>query len=262
MFTNSMSYAGPFGCTVPHFTPHFNPNFGPNFGPGNFSPAFSHGNHFDHSHPQHFAHSHTNPTTQTNWFAPSPFNTNYNNTPSPFGFSPAPWFANPTSYSNFDSTPATPSWNNAWNPSWNNTFNASSPFPSSPFPSSPWASSNFACNASNSYPNNGYNTPFSTPAFGWNQPQSFSPFAPSAPFNASPWFANPNFYQPTNTNFAHASTPWFAPAFAPAPWFAPHNWNNSPMNPAYAPSTHVNGTNPTPYAVATPPNANASRDAA
>lgn len=249
-FTSSTPFAGPFGCAFPGFTPNFNPAFAQGWNP-NLSQAEN----------QHFTPNTPNAWTPFNGFAQSPFFGNSSNTPSPFGWNSTPWFSNPSWSNNFGAASpafsASPFTSN--DPAWFSNFNANNPA---------WFGHFAPAHATSEFPNTPFAAQPSWPAFGWNQSNSFSPwnanFAPAT--NSTPWFANPSFSQPTNAAQLQAFTPWLSPAFGGSPWFAPHNWTNAQVNPAWAqpgtPTSNGNHANPTPYAVATPPNAATARDAA
>jgi len=243
-FTNSTPFAGPFGCAVPGFTPNFHPAFNP---------------------------STPNAWVPFNGSAPSPFFTSFSNSPSPIGWNPTPWFGNPVSYSVGSTSPAFSANSGASNdPAWFNNFNTNNPgwFNGTNANNPAWFGHFAPAHVTNESPNTPFAAQPAWSAYGWNPHNSFGPwgssFAPSV--SSTPWFANPTFHQPTNPAQFQAFTPWFAPAFGGSSWFAPHNWTNAHVNPAWAqpgtPMPNSNHANPTPYAVATPPNATAARDAA
>lgn len=247
-FTNSTPFAGPFGCAFPGFTPNFNPTFAQSWNPN-----------FSHTDSQHFTPGTPSAWTPLNGYAPSPPFGNFSNSPSPLGWNSTPWFSNPAWNNSVGHTSPAFSANSftSNDPAWFNNFNTNNPA---------WFG-HFAHPTHESF-----NTPFAaqpswTP-YGWNQNSSFSPWnsnvAPAT--NTTPWFANPNFFQPTNAAQFQGFTPWLSPAFGGSSWFAPHNWTNTNVNPASmqsgTPTPNGNHANPTPYAVSTPPNATAARDAA
>lgn len=255
-FTNSTPFVGPFGCALPGFVPNYNPalahTFAPNIGPN-----------FSHIDTQRFAPTFgpntPNAATPFHGFVPSPVPASFGNSPSPIGWNPTPWFTNPASFNNFGWASPTFS-NNSFapnDPTWFNNFNANSPA---------WFSHFAPTSGTNEFPSTLSAAQVSWPAYGWNQSNLFSPWTPSfvPPSNASPWSNSPTFYQPTNPAQFQAFTPWFSPALGGSPWFAPHNWTNAQANPTLAQpgTTTPNNGHPTPYAVATPPNATAARDAA